>query len=197
MLKQKIISYSKKFSKRKASNSNLDLYKKEKELESLETLPSQLISTCILERIDLLQSYISSAHIKKIRGSLLRNKIPTFEDCEPKISFLNSLEKRRGEQNMIYNLFDENSQTLKCGTEEVKQVAFDFYSSLYKNEPVDETMQNMFTDKINKKLRNVDKDYLDQNLSEQELYNALLKLQNNKTPGIDGLTKEFYVHFLG
>lgn len=195
MLKQKIISYSKKFSKRKASNSNLDLYKKEKELESLETLPSQLISTCILERIDLLQSYISSAHIKKIRGSLLRNKIPTFEDCEPKISFLNSLEKRRGEQNMIYNLFDENSQTLKCGTEEVKQVAFDFYSSLYKNEPVDETMQNMFTDKINKKLRNVDKDYLDQNLSEQELYNALLKLQNNKTPGIDGLTKEFYVHF--
>ena len=35
----------------------------------------------------------------------------------------------------------------------------------------------------------------DKDLSEPELYMALLGMENNKSPGNDGLTKEFYVFF--
>ena len=38
-----------------------------------------------------------------------------------------------------------------------------------------------------------DKDLCDKDLSESELYMALLGMENNKSPGNDGLTKEFYV----
>ena len=197
MLKQKIISFSRRYSIKKASNSNIDLHRSEKELETLESLPSQILTPGILDRIDLLQSEISNNHLRKVKGFLLRTKIPKFEDCEPKISFLNSLEKRRGEQNMIYTLFDENTQTLKCGTEEVKKVAYDFYASLYKKDPVDDNLQDVFINKIDRIVSIDDRSTLDQNLSEEELLNALNKIQNNKTPGMDGLTKEFYVHFWG
>ena len=36
----------------------------------------------------------------------------------------------------------------------------------------------------------------DKDLSEPELYMALLGMENNKSPGNDGVTKEFYVFFL-
>ena len=40
-----------------------------------------------------------------------------------------------------------------------------------------------------------DKDLSDKDLSEPELYMALLGMKNNKSPDNDGLTKEFYVFF--
>ena len=39
------------------------------------------------------------------------------------------------------------------------------------------------------------KDLCDKDLSESELYMALLDMENNKSPRNDGLTKEFYVFF--
>ena len=195
MLKQKIISFTRGYSKEKASISNRELNILEKDLKLLESLPSQLLNTNILDRIDSLQDRINEHQSKKIRGALLRTKIPSFEECEPKIAFLSSLEKRRGEANTIYNLFDENTQTLRSGTQQVKKVVFDFYSKLYSKEAVDNSLQDEFISKINKQLREDDNVLLEKRLDEEELLNALNKLQNNKTPGMDGLTKEFYVHF--
>ena len=37
--------------------------------------------------------------------------------------------------------------------------------------------------------------FSDKDLSEPELFMALLGMENNKSPGNDGLTKEFYVSF--
>ena len=42
-----------------------------------------------------------------------------------------------------------------------------------------------------------DKDLCDKDLSESGLYMALLGMGNNKSPGNNGLTKEFYVFFSG
>ena len=36
---------------------------------------------------------------------------------------------------------------------------------------------------------------LDEALSEQELFESLVSLKDNKSPGPDGLTKEFYAFF--
>ena len=33
------------------------------------------------------------------------------------------------------------------------------------------------------------------NLTEKEIYNSLISFENNKSPGNDGLTKEFYCTF--
>ncbi len=42
-----------------------------------------------------------------------------------------------------------------------------------------------------------DRNYVDEDISRDECYEVLLKFKNNKSPGNDGLTKEFYKAFWG
>ena len=88
-----------------------------------------------------MQEKVAKFHKTKIRGALLRAKIPSFEENEPSVSFLHMLEKRKGEENTIYTLFDEDSQTLKTNTEEIKHTLHKFYSNLYKSDGVNEVYQ--------------------------------------------------------
>ena len=48
---------------------------------------------------------------------------------------------------------------------------------------------------VDVKLTDKDREKLDQDFNEKELQDALLDLKKNKSPGSDGLTKEFYDHF--
>ena len=90
---------------------------------------------------------------------------------------------------------EDSSGKLLQGTENVKKVVFDFYKSLYNSEPEDEASQNLMLSKVNKRLSVDKKNSLDTPITKDELYESLLDLKNNKSPGIDGLTKEFYVCF--
>ena len=197
MLKQKMISFSKEYSKKKASDSKRDLFKCNKELEYLESLPQGKLNDVILKRIDFLSEKIANFQTIKLRGSLLRSKIPKFEENEHSISFLNNLEKRRGEENTIYSIFDEVSNSIESTSLEIKETIYTFYSELYKMEDVDISFQREFLEKIDKKISEEDRDVMDADFSESELFESLKSLQDNKSPGFDGLTKEFYVFFLG
>ena len=72
MLKQKMISFCKEYSKKKALDSKRDLFKYKKELKYLESLPQGKLSDVILERIDFLSEKIDISQTIKLRGSLLR-----------------------------------------------------------------------------------------------------------------------------
>ena len=55
---------------------------------------------------------------------------------------------------------------------------------------------NDFLDKVQlPKLNITEINECDDELSEKELYISLMSMQNNKSPGNDGLTKEFFVTF--
>ena len=69
------------------------------------------------------------------------------------------------------------------------------YSKLYKSEEVDINFQREFFNKIDQKICEEDRDAMDADFSESELFESLKSLQDNKSPGFDGLTKEFYVFF--
>ena len=117
-----------------------------------------------------------------------------MEGNEIKISELARLEKRQGDENTIYALADENGE-LKEGTDNVMNIVYNFYEDLYSEEIEDEDIQNRLLKNIDKKVSDVDKDKLDKRIEINELKEALGNLQNNKSPGSDGLTKEFYLYF--
>ena len=194
-LRQKAISFSKEFSKKKAQILRKDQYNTEKELEYLESLHQEKLSEGIIERIDFLHEKLNSMQRRKTQGLLLRSKIPSFEGCEPSISFLNNLEKRKGEENTIYNLFDESTNSIKSSTEELKDTIFKFYSNLYTKDEVNFNYQTEFHSKIEKKVTLEEKTNLDKDFTESELFDALKSLKDNKSPGMDGLTKEWYMFF--
>ena len=56
-------------------------------------------------------------------------------------------------------------------------------------------MENFFSDVNIPKLSENQVKLCEENLTEKDLYNSLKSMQSNKSPGNDGLTKEFYETF--
>ena len=72
-----------------------------------------------------------------------------------------------------------------------------FYESLFrKGDSKPPSQINDFLDKVQlPKLNITESNECDNELSEKELYISLMSMQKNKSPGNDGLTKEFFVAF--
>ena len=130
-LKQNIISFSKTYSREKARLSNLTFQSQKNELFKLESIRSSNLTSANTERIELLKTQIDNFQKTKIQGTLLRSKIPNFEENDPQISFLSSLEKRKGEDNTIYNLLDTDTNCIASTTKEIKNIVYKFYKQLY------------------------------------------------------------------
>ena len=69
------------------------------------------------------------------------------------------------------------------------------FTELYKINPVDLEIQQSFLDNLDENLTPEQTKLCDEPLLHDEISNALFTLAKNKTPGTDGLPKEFYVKF--
>ena len=82
-----------------------------------------------------------------------------------------------------------------CGFESsCSQELHCFYKSLYAKKSVIEgdNVESLLNTLSIPKLKIEDANICEGNLSESELFDALTSMQNNKSPGNDGITKEFY-----
>jgi hypothetical protein len=193
--KQLYINFSKNYGMEKNKAQNFRMYEYKKEYDKLESIHQTKLSPLILERLEFLRKKIDEAQKLKIKGSLLRAKIPNFEEKDPNISFLNRLEKRRGEENTIYYLWDDETDALKNTTLEIKEVVYNFYKKLYTKDFEDENHQTEFLDAIDKSLNTFDKNLTNTPLTEANLFESLKNMNDDKSPGPDGLSKEWYLHF--
>ena len=90
-----------------------------------------------------------------------------------------------------------NDQEIADPNEILKNEIRIFYESLFKKGDSKPASQiNDFVDKVQlPKLNITESNECDNELSEKELYISLMSMQKNKSPGNDGLTKEFFVAF--
>src|SRR5260364_322890 len=70
----------------------------------------------------------------------------------------------------------------------------DFYEELYKSEEICQESFRMITSDL-PQVDNMGNDLLTQKITREEIYQTMLSLPNNKSPGTDGLTYEFYKIF--
>ena len=70
-----------------------------------------------------------------------------------------------------------------------------FYTDLYSAETCDENAQNEFLCDAMPRLTEEESKLCEGALTEEELRKALFFLENDKSPGIDGLTANFYEYF--
>ena len=108
--------------------------------------------------------------------------------------FLNS-EKRRGAQNTIKKVIIDDTEITDqtCILNHIK----DFYEALFKK-PEHKTTAEIrdFLNVIDVPKSSEDQVKLcEEDLTEKDLYKSLRSMQNNKSPGNDGLTKKFYETF--
>ena len=106
------------------------------------------------------------------------------------------LEKQRQQCNKIDRLKTENGKYL-ISDREILNEASSFYTSLYSSRKLSPEQLNKYLNetKLNNVLSDDAKAACEGKVTLEECTDAVNKLKMNKSPGIDGLTAEFYAAF--
>ena len=155
----------------------------------------------VLDNYDNLESYhniknkIEEIYEKKAEGARIRSKCLWYEEGEKSSKFFLNLEKRRGIQGQIRKLI-VNNQEITHQNKIQNELLF-FYETLFKNtlSNTSEDCESFLNEVSVPKLNYEDAIICEGDLNELELLKALKSMQNNKSPGNDGLAKEFYETF--
>jgi hypothetical protein len=127
------------------------------------------------------------------QGTVIRSRAVWQEHGEKPTRYFFGLEKKKQKQHTITAL--QTPDGLVTSDIDILQEAQTFYADLYTKEQMDGNAQRHFLDNISSKLQQHEQTDCDAEITTQELTAALHTMQNNKSPGKDGLTREFYTKF--
>ena len=193
LLKYEIRKFAIDYTKRKAKERRKQQAYLESELKKLE---NNLESSENLRKYESLKNDLELNYDHIAEGVRLRSKCDWYEQGEKSTkSFLN-LEKQRCNENRIRKLI-VNEKEINNETEILNQIKL-FCETLFQK-----PSQKYSTDDINHFLNTLDIPKLstdqiilcDIELTEKDLYDSMKNMENDKFPGNEGLTKEFYVTF--
>ena len=173
------------WSKTKKRSENLEYTELCKEYRNYEKeTPPNLVE------MDRIKKYLDSLEKARAKGSIIRSKATQLDENEQPSAFFIKTEIFHGKKRTIEEIevdgIRKNKQT------EILQAFTEFYSNLYKKEAVDN-----LTDDFLKDLPRLPEDpnrNLGLEIKLDEIKTALNQMENNKSPGPDGLTKELYTH---
>ena len=131
---------------------------------------------------------------RKAEGHRIRARVPNFETEEGNIAYLSQMEKWQSGRNLIYALKD-NQDNIKLGTQNVLNIAHEFYKDLFTSQPMDEQAQNEILSKLDKQVPEPLKIKFEQEITIEELTDSVRKMANGKSPGSDGFPAEFWKFF--
>ena len=127
-------------------------------------------------------------------GAILRSKARWYEEGEKNTKYFLSLETSNKSKSCIRKLIIDDSVEITDQAAVRKKIKT-FYENLYTKKSM-KTEQECFeylTKISTPKLSENDKAICEYKLTLQNIWEALNSMKNGKTPGNDGLTKEFYV----
>lgn len=144
----------------------------------------------MLENYNLLLKnlYEERSHNTSVRGKFLQ-----FNSMDSSTNFFFSLEKKIKEKKNINYLKMSNGKGITEKKEIISQV-LQFYEDLYSAQPCNVGAVEQLLDGL-PQLGRKDKAKLERSLSLQELSKAVQQQSTGKTPGLDGLTPEFFKFF--
>ena len=127
----------------------------------------------------------------RVKGVMFRSKARWFEEGERNTKYFYALEKAKYNEKTCYKLINEKQEQIENPMEILEEQRL-FYENLYSQDVgVDFNMHNTFGVRVPEKL----KIEQDQQLEINELQEAVKGMNNNKTPGADGLPADFYKVF--
>ena len=150
----------------------------------------------VTEEYEEVKHEIESINEQKVKGHLIRSKAKWIEDGEKCTKYFLQLESRNFKTKYIKTLKDENKTI--SDHKKILEAQEKFYGELYtapndSNEEYND-VNCLFNEKSDC-LSESDKQSCDIDISVEECGKSLLALSNNKSPGSDGFTTEFYKFF--
>lgn len=128
----------------------------------------------------------------KLQDTIVRSRARWVEEGEKSTKYFLNLEKRNKSLSVIYKLVDENDNVL-VGNDDILHYIRDFYASLYTSNACNP--DPFFVDLPPQPTRNENVLASEGDLTLHECFQALMAMKNDKTPGSDGLSSNFYKIF--
>jgi hypothetical protein len=167
-------------------------------LRRLEFLESAMSTgnTTYLEEYQSLQRDFENIQQEKSKGIMIRSRAEILDQDEKCSKYFLNLEKRNYKTKYIKRLKNSQGKSIHDPGEILKEEER-FYKLLYQanTEQKQHTLESWDFLQNLKQLSNPDKEFCDQQLTLEELTKKLKQLPNNKFPGSDGLTTNFYKFF--
>ena len=128
---------------------------------------------------------------ERVRGLIFRSKVRWYEGGEQNSKYFFALEKARYNSRTCYKVMTEEGQEYSHPSV-ILEKQKDFYSELYKKDQnIIFDMENTFGITVPENIRKQQ----DEQISIKELQQAIKTMNNNKTPGKDGIPVDFYKVF--
>ena len=138
---------------------------------------------------------LENIYEEKANGIRIRSKCSWYEQGEKSSNFFLNLEKSRSVQGLIRRIFTNNKEV--TGSNKINKELYNFYNNLFTEKNVvsyaatSDYLKNVSIPQLNdEQIRECD-----DIINENELFQCLKLMPNNKSPGNHGLTKEFYESF--
>ena len=189
-IRGKTISYSAYKKKQKQERENNLI----KDIENLENSQDP-----DLELIETKKEELQNVRKEKLNGIIIRSRVKWAEEGEKPTKYFCSLESRNYVNKIIPKVVKEDGTSI-TKQEDILNEVKNFYKKLYgcsnENKEQDSDIQNLFNSiNNNPKLTEENKIGLEGELTDSEILAVLKKMKNNKSPGSDGFTVEFFKFF--
>ena len=183
------------FQKEEKARKNTKLL--DEQINDLEAQRNSQDSPELLEKLQIAQKKLQEIRNEYIKGLFVRTKVKWIEHGEKPTKYFLSLEKRNYINKTINKLMLDNG----CSTTMQSDILLEiekFYTKLYSN--YDNNLHDVDLESIVSKenINTLSPDMsneLEGIITREEALLALKNMKNNKSPGADGFTSEFYKFF--
>ena len=151
----------------------------------------------INELMENLNTELEEFRAEYMRGLLVRSKAKWMEDGEKPSKYFCALEKRNYINKNITKLIDGTGSNIVDQADILQEVK-SFYVNLYSSKEdslIDVDLLDLLSDIDVKKLKECEREELSKPLNLEEISLSLKKMKNEKSPGPDGYTAEFFKFF--
>ena len=145
--------------------------------------------------ISILLNELNELYADKNMGAFLRSKQVLAENGEKPTKHFFLLEKFQQDKKTIKMLKTPENVTIE-GDKNILQYLQNFYQKLFTKANTAENIQNELLQKVQKVVPNSMHDNLIEEITLEEIKNALKTCEDFKSPGLDGITYEFYKKFI-
>ena len=129
--------------------------------------------------------------LERTAGIMFRSKAKWYQEGETSSKYFFALEKARYNNKTCYKLLDDDNVEV-TEQEQILNIQKEYYQKLYQEDKdVQFTLQNNYGITVPPEIR----EHQDQQITLKDLEQAIKTMNNNKTPGPDGIPIDFYKVF--
>ena len=191
-IRSKTISYA-SFKKKKMNLKENDLKCEIQEMETQNNLN--------LDVLEQKKRELENIRQKRLKGSIIRSRARWVEEGEKPTRYFLNLENRNYVSKIIPKLEKENNITL-TKQEDILEEVKSFYENLFKEENINyvntvdhNNLEEWLRETNIPKLNQIESENLEGPITLIEAGKTLKQMKNNKSPGSDGFTSEFFKYF--